>query len=120
MLNSTVIYALDTEGNILGSGVIDTKGYPDGTLFVEATPSMGYMKPKWNFETQLWEEGSKEAYPINPPAGSHEETHDDTNKQPDLSEYVSKEEFKELQQLSLKLYQQIAQIRSDTVNDSKK
>jgi len=118
MLNSTVIYALNTEGNILGSGVINTNGYPEGTLFIETTPSMGFMRPKWNFETGLWEEGSTEDYPVTNPNEPPLENNGGIAP-PDLSDYVSKAEFQALQKLSLNLYEQVAQIRSDTVDDSR-
>lgn len=118
MPEDTTIYALDTDGNILGLGVVDTNDYPEGTLFIEAIPSMGFMRPKWNFETGLWEEGSTEDYPITDP---NEPPAEDTSgsDSPDLLGYVSKAEFQALQQLSLNLYEQVAQIRSDTVDDSR-
>lgn len=98
-----IIYALDTEGYILGSGVTDTSMYPEGTIFIEAVPSMGFMIPRWNFENQLWEEGSDEVNPIYPP--ETQETPSDT------SSFVTKEEFTGVQQLALNLYQQLVELR---------
>lgn len=118
MPEDTTIYALDTDGNILGLGVVDTNDYPEGTLFIEASPSMGFMRPKWNFETGLWEEGSTEDYPVTNPNEPPLENNGGIAP-PDLSDYVSKAEFQALQKLSLNLYEQVAQIRSETADDSR-